>query len=219
MPLIASFCVLKHLFGELNAQKVDAKQKAEAQELILDSLSLKRAYSTTELEKSVARRSIEQDEVNQLRVSYVNGLIRIQDLNGIVCNQEGSMYMNFKLPEGDLVAKPHDHLKNIPKFMSSVWHMRTPQIIIPIVTGVSNFKNWKNQKLEEQFKKGIIKAANKTEMWFITNGINGGITEMIGDAFNQERSTRVTTSINNSINFQSLSYLNSNELDIKPLSK
>jgi hypothetical protein len=179
------------------------------------------------------RRSIDQEELNQLRSKYVNGLIRIQDLNGIVCNQDGCYYLNFKFtketqvdpasaPTNNNTAssfKPNDLLKNIPKFMSTIWNMKSPQIIIPIITGVSNFKNWKNQKLEEQFKKGIIKAANKTEMWFVTNGINGGITEMIGDAINQERSSRVISSIKNSINLESLSYTNSNELEVKPLSK
>jgi hypothetical protein len=183
------------------------------------------------------RRSIDQEELNQLRSKYVNGLIRIQDLNGIVCNQDGCYYLNFKFTKENQVDpagaatttiattnnassfKPNDLLKNIPKFMSTIWNMKSPQIIIPIITGVSNFKNWKNQKLEEQFKKGIIKAANKTEMWFVTNGINGGITEMIGDAINQERSSRVTSSIKNSINLESLNYTNSNELEVKPLSK
>ena len=80
-----------------------------------------------------------------------------------------------------------DQLRNIPKFMTAVWGLKSPQIIIPIITGISNFKNWKNQKLEEQFRRGIIKAANKTEMWFITNGINGGISEMVGEAFSIER--------------------------------
>lgn len=58
---------------------------------------------------------------------------------------------------------------------------------IYFLKGITNFKNWKNQKLEEQFRRGIIKAANKTEMWFITNGINGGISAMVGDAFNEEK--------------------------------
>jgi hypothetical protein len=71
--------------------------------------------------------------------------------------------------------------------MTSIWQMKSPQIIISIITGVTNFKNWKNQKLEEQFRRGLIKAANKTEMWFITNGINGGISAMVGEAFNEER--------------------------------
>lgn len=53
--------------------------------------------------------------------------------------------------------------------------------------GVTNFQNWKNKKLEEQFRRGIIKAANKTEMWFITNGINGGISAMVGEAFEEEK--------------------------------
>ena len=188
------------------------------QEIILDSLSLKHVDSQGNFEK--IRRSIDQEELNQLRNNYIHGLIRIQDLNGIVCNQDGCHYLNFKFnKESDVNFNPNELLNNIPKFMSTIWNMKSPQIIIPIITGVSNFKNWKNQKLEEQFKKGIIRAANKTEMWFITNGINGGITEMIGDAFNQERSSRVTSSIKNSINFESLSYTNSNELEVKPLSK
>ena len=53
-------------------------------------------------------------------------------------------------------------------------------------TGV-NFKNWKNRKLEDQFRRGIAKAARKTEMWFITNGINGGISAMVGDAYYEEK--------------------------------
>lgn len=59
------------------------------------------------------------------------------------------------------------------------------------------------------------KAANKTEMWFITNGINGGISAMVGEAFYEERISRATTTIDKTkIN---LSYLDSNDLDQKEL--
>lgn len=81
--------------------------------------------------------------------------------------------MNFRLC-GDLPVT--EQLLNVPSFMASVWNMKSPQIIIPIITGISNFKNWRNQKLEDQFRKGIIKAANKTEMWFITSGNTGSST-------------------------------------------
>ena len=98
---------------------------------------------------------------------------------------DGSRYVKFKIDESN--SKINEQLKWIPRFMTSIWQMKSPQIIISIITGVTNFKNWKNQKLEEQFRRGLIKAANKTEMWFITNGINGGISAMVGEAFNEER--------------------------------
>lgn len=129
-----------------------------------------------------------ESELNELKSRFTNGLIKIQDSNGIISNQEGNKYLNFKFDFQENL-KINEQLKLIPKFMSKAWSMKSPQIIIPIVTGVTNFKNWRNQKLEEQFRRGIVKAANKTEMWFITNGINGGISAMVGEAFNEERVT------------------------------
>ncbi len=50
--------------------------------------------------------------------------------------------------------------------MSTVWKLKNPKIIIPIITGVTNFKNWKNRKLEDQFKHGIIKVCMKKYFYF-----------------------------------------------------
>jgi hypothetical protein len=61
----------------------------------------------------------------------------------------------------------------------------------------------------------FVKAANKAEMWFITNGINGGISAMVGDAFSEERSSRYTDS--SSGNLSNLPYFSSNQSDRKPL--
>lgn len=79
---------------------------------------------------------------------------------------------------------------------------------------MKNFKNWKNQKLEEQFQQGIIKLANKAHMWFITDGINGGITSLIGEAFNEEKESR---SIVSNSNLQNLNFSNSYETVLSPL--
>ena len=49
-------------------------------------------------------------------------------------------------------------------------------------------------------------------MWIITNGINGGISAMVGEAFYEERISRATTTFDN--NF---SYLDSSDLDQKEL--
>ena len=46
----------------------------------------------------------------------------------------------------------------IPEFVSTVWKLKNPTIIISIIAGVTNFKNWKNGKLEDEFKRGILKV-------------------------------------------------------------
>ncbi len=73
---------------------------------------------------------------------------------------KGSYYLNFKFErdENSALIRVHEQLRYIPKFMSAVWKLKNPKIIIPIITGVTNFKNWKNRKLEDQFKQGIIKV-------------------------------------------------------------
>jgi hypothetical protein len=57
--------------------------------------------------------------------------------------------------------------------------------------------------MEEQFRRGLIKAARKTEMWFITNGIDGGISAMVGTAFGEEKASRSETTANDSGSYYS----------------
>lgn len=42
----------------------------------------------------------------------------------------------------------------------------------------------------------IFQAANTTEMWIITNGIDDGISGMIGEAVREERNLRANSRIN-----------------------
>ncbi|RNA27855.1 transient receptor potential cation channel subfamily M member 2-like isoform X2 [Brachionus plicatilis] len=157
-------------------------------------------------------------ESDKLISEYVNGIIKVQDTNRIIFNTQGSLYMNFKLEKNSDMQGPSEsqQLKNIPRFMKSVWQMKSPKIIIPIITEltrIKNFKNWKNQKLEEQFQQGIIKLANKTDIWFITNGINGGISSIIGEAFNEEKASRNIVSKSS----HHIDFVNSNEPTPPPL--
>jgi hypothetical protein len=68
------------------------------------------------------------------------------------------MVYAFEKDENNLITGLKEQFRNLPKFMSIVWKLKNPKIIIPIITGVTNFKNWKNRKLEDQFKRGIIKV-------------------------------------------------------------
>lgn len=56
--------------------------------------------------------------------------------------------------------------------------------------------------------------ANKTDIWFITNGINGGISSIIGEAFNEEKISR---NIVSKTNLQGLNFLHCNEPSPPPL--
>jgi len=151
------------------------------------------------------KRRVNEMEMKHLDSQFINGTMKIQNSNGFVSNQDGNRYLKFKSEQSER------SLPDVPKFMATVWNMKSPQIIIPIVTGIKNFKNWKNQKLEEKFRRGLMKAANKTEMWFITNGINGGIPGMIGEAFNEEKLLRATSGLTTNM------YMSLNKSTSKPL--
>ncbi len=40
--------------------------------------------------------------------------------------------------------------------------------------------------MKSYFKYGLIQAANASEVWFITNGIDAGMPQLIGSAFRDE---------------------------------
>ena len=50
-------------------------------------------------------------------------------------------------------------IEEVAKFISLKWLKKSPKIILPIITGLSHFKTWKNQKQLNKFKRGIIKVS------------------------------------------------------------
>ncbi len=71
---------------------------------------------------------------------------------------------------------------------------------------------YKNQKQLNKFKRGIIKAAYSTDLIYVTNGYNIGVTKLIGDAFREESLARRGCS--EGLQFFSNQTINSeNELD------
>ncbi|CAF2034690.1 unnamed protein product [Rotaria magnacalcarata] len=76
------------------------------------------------------------------------------------------------------------------QFMISEWKLQSANIVIPVLSGVTNHKPFKNQKMTESLRNGIQNAANASEVWFITNGIDAGIPQLIGSAFREEIALR-----------------------------
>lgn len=122
-----------------------------------DSRSKEAHHPTVKLHTVNTDTLMSGDELNDLKSKCVYGFIKIQDSNSIILNQDGNKYVKFKY-DSSVSTKFKEQLTLVPKFMRKVWSMKSPHIIIPIITGVTNFKNWKNQKLEEQFRRGLMKV-------------------------------------------------------------
>lgn len=101
-------------------------------------------------------------------------------------------------------------IEDVANFIGLKWLKRNPKIIIPIITGLKHFKIWKNQKKLNKFKRGIIKAAYTTELIYITNGYNTGVSKIIGDAFREESLANRTSS---NSNYESQSFFSANEFN------
>lgn len=62
-----------------------------------------------------------------------------------------------------------DHLLHL---MLKEWNMELPKLVISVHGGIQNFKMSSN--LKETFSQGLVKAAETTGAWIITEGINSG---------------------------------------------
>ncbi|KAB1280528.1 Transient receptor potential cation channel subfamily M member 6 [Camelus dromedarius] len=70
-----------------------------------------------------------------------------------------------------------DHLLHL---MLQEWKMELPKLVISVHGGIQNFKM--PSKLKEIFSQGLVKAAETTGAWIITEGINTGVSKHVGDA-------------------------------------
>ena len=42
--------------------------------------------------------------------------------------------------------------------MAKYWGLRSPKIVLSIISDIIDYKPWKNQRLKDDFEKGIIKV-------------------------------------------------------------
>ncbi|XP_014396762.1 PREDICTED: transient receptor potential cation channel subfamily M member 6 isoform X5 [Myotis brandtii] len=70
-----------------------------------------------------------------------------------------------------------DHLLHL---MLKEWKMELPKLVISVHGGIQNFKM--PSKLSEIFSQGLVKAAETTGAWIITEGINTGVSKHVGEA-------------------------------------
>ncbi|XP_022251000.1 protein ced-11-like isoform X2 [Limulus polyphemus] len=100
-----------------------------------------------------------------------------------------SFWKNFEYEQQGrpFIRVSHDvNMEEVAEVVHQDWNLSNPRIVLVIVSNVAPLTNWKNSRQLENFQKGLIKAANTTNMWIVTNGINIGISKVIGDAVSEE---------------------------------
>ncbi|XP_078252387.1 transient receptor potential cation channel subfamily M member 6 [Rhinoraja longicauda] len=71
-------------------------------------------------------------------------------------------------------------LHQLLHLMLKEWLMELPKLLISVHGGSQNFKL--PSKVQQLFGKGLIKAAETTGAWIVTEGINTGTSKHVGDA-------------------------------------
>uniref|UniRef100_A0A670YHV2 non-specific serine/threonine protein kinase n=1 Tax=Pseudonaja textilis TaxID=8673 RepID=A0A670YHV2_PSETE len=71
-------------------------------------------------------------------------------------------------------------LDQLLQLMIKEWQMEFPRLVISVHGGNQNFKL--PSKLLQLFSKGLVKAAETTGAWILTEGINTGISKHVGNA-------------------------------------
>ncbi|XP_055958874.1 transient receptor potential cation channel subfamily M member 1 [Patella vulgata] len=86
---------------------------------------------------------------------------------------------------------------NIADFIAYRWKKRSPKVVLSLITNTKYFKAWKNEVQVEDFQRGIIEAANLTEMWVLTDGLDSGMSKLIGNAVAEELARRSSLELDN----------------------
>ncbi|XP_023240584.1 protein ced-11-like, partial [Centruroides sculpturatus] len=116
------------------------------------------------------------------------GMSKFSSTVGKICFWKNFAYETEGRP---FLTTTHDaNLEEIANILQSKWKIKSPRIVLVVISNVTSPHDWKNSRQLENFQKGLIKAANATDMWIVTQGINVGITKVIGDAVHLEQLRR-----------------------------
>uniref|UniRef100_A0A1I8F1N6 LSDAT_euk domain-containing protein n=1 Tax=Macrostomum lignano TaxID=282301 RepID=A0A1I8F1N6_9PLAT len=83
-----------------------------------------------------------------------------------------------------------DSMDKMLELMKTHWQLADPQkpsLCISVIGGAKNFKLEGRKK--EVFHHGLIRAAQTTNAWIITSGLNLGITRVVGNALEEGRAS------------------------------
>jgi hypothetical protein len=71
-------------------------------------------------------------------------------------------------------------MTDLSEHMYADWNLRKPQLILSVIGGTREFTL--SSSMKKTFKRGLVKVAESTESWIITNGFNLGVMKLVGEA-------------------------------------
>ncbi|XP_053328412.1 transient receptor potential cation channel subfamily M member 6 [Spea bombifrons] len=71
-------------------------------------------------------------------------------------------------------------MDQLMQLMIKEWQMELPKLVISVHGGIQNFKL--PSKVKKVFSQGLVKAAETTGAWILTEGINTGVSKHVGNA-------------------------------------
>ncbi len=76
--------------------------------------------------------------------------------------------------------KDESRPKELSDHMYTVWNLRKPQLILSVTGSTREFTL--SSSMKKTFKRGLVKVAESTESWILTNGFNMGVMKLVGEA-------------------------------------
>uniref|UniRef100_T1IZ08 Uncharacterized protein n=1 Tax=Strigamia maritima TaxID=126957 RepID=T1IZ08_STRMM len=80
----------------------------------------------------------------------------------------------------------NEDISDVVNTLARIWKLSCPSIVIMIVSSISQPLRYPTHGQWKSLQKGLIKAANTTSMWIVTNGVNSAVGKLVGDAVRLE---------------------------------
>jgi hypothetical protein len=75
----------------------------------------------------------------------------------------------------------------IGQVLAKDWRLPRPRVILSIISGTKSYgDSWNDKAAMDAMKEGLIKAIKTTQCWVLTNGLDGGMSKLLGDALESE---------------------------------
>lgn len=81
-------------------------------------------------------------------------------------------------------------ISEVERVLEHDWKLNVPTIVLEVISSVRRSVFWEGHRQWSSLQEGLIEAANKTDMWIITHGLNTGVAKMLGDIVYKENQRR-----------------------------
>ncbi|KAH9369533.1 hypothetical protein HPB48_019676 [Haemaphysalis longicornis] len=131
----------------------------------------------------IAEKTHQSATINETESRYLRGKGTIHFWKNFAFEEEGRPYIRVT----------HDiSIEDVLAIFVRDWKLTLPRIVLVIISSLTTWQEWSAPRQLDNFKEGLIKAANTTAMWILTNGVNTGIVKEIGSRVSEESVQRLT---------------------------